>query len=1022
MSTCIIALSEVIPLRKGWGWVIFMWLMLPKLQAQEIPLRHFTTRDGLPSNNCYRLIDDEDGRIWVSTDKGIVRYNGYEFESISEKLNFKIKDIYNCFPDDYGRMWLDTKDQRKKFIYKDTLIWVDRPENPARKDRYPVYYPGSGLYFTSKETNKSERVKIQKYGTGEIYEFPLKANDRLMLVKENEKNISIVTLNGGIFLLDKASQRYDTLRLYRDGEYHLSDNHNFYHPRYFGKGRYCFTTDKNVYMLEEDRLYTLFETREIMGEELIGFDDGWLVLHNAISGIFSKISVFGIKKSIPLPIMPGDGTNLVVDRESNWWISSKYSGIFFIPRKSFKTRQFFKSQDAMATPKITQLGWLRQNGMYLINDNFPNFYLRKKGSVEKIERYMSSHLYNLVEDKYGQIITGNFSFYTKWPLRFESNTGIKHYPDMIRMGPWFFSRPYVIPRIVTTASGSKGYYSPKQVFAINDTTFLFGGCLGLLKATTGKGVVRVTEFQSPVECIYSILQLRNGTLLLGTTEGIYLFENNKMEHKWYGDQISGFIRSMAQDDNGTVWLSSDEKGLITIDPSTGVVKVFPQFNNQIINKLYYNKRDQSLWIASSAGLWKAGRNERKQLYFKKFNFADGIHSNDINTVFCYQDSVYIGSSDGLTVMKDLPYDKICVPRLEISGIYINDEKRAYQDRFDLSYDENSISIVLTNLSYESLGENTYAYALEGPDSPIHMTSRNRDIQFNNLAPGLYRFKARAYNLDGVASQNEINFRFRIHPVFYNTIWFRLSLATFIASIPFLLFYFRNKRKLMANEKELALQKKMAEIKLESLQSQLNSHFIFNSLNAIQNYIFTNEEVKANEYLNKFSRLIRGYLEASKKQFIGLYEEIELLQLYLSLESLRSGEHFEYSISIDDQLDNTVQIPSNIVQPFVENAIEHGLKNKDTKGFLKITWKAEGKLLVCMVVDDGIGREMALQKKKNHLKKQSLGIKIIRERINAIREFDRSDIDVEIADLYPERKNKGTRVTIKMPLKISLNPD
>ena len=227
---------------------------------------------------------------------------------------------------------------------------------------------------------------------------------------------------------------------------------------------------------------------------------------------------------------------------------------------------------------------------------------------------------------------------------------------------------------------------------------------------------------------------------------------------------------------------------------------------------------------------------------------------------------------------------------------------------------------------------------------------------------------------------------------------------------------------MANEKELALQKKMAEIKLESLQSQLNSHFIFNALNAIQNYIFTNEEVKANEYLNKFSRLIRGYLEASKKQFIGLFEEIELLQLYLSLESLRSGEHFEYSISIDDNLDNTVQIPSNIVQPFVENAIEHGLKNKDEKGFLKIKWKAEGKLLVCMVEDDGIGREMALQKKKNHLKKQSLGIKIIRERINAIREFDRSDIDVEIADLYPERKNKGTKVTIKMPLKISLNPD
>ena len=209
--------------------------------------------------------------------------------------------------------------------------------------------------------------------------------------------------------------------------------------------------------------------------------------------------------------------------------------------------------------------------------------------------------------------------------------------------------------------------------------------------------------------------------------------------------------------------------------------------------------------------------------------------------------------------------------------------------------------------------------------------------------------------------------------------------------------------------------------MQSLQSPLNSHFIFNSLNAIQNYIFTNEEVKANEYLSKFSRLIRGYLEASKKQFIGLFEEIDLLQLYLSLESLRSGEHFEYSISIEEELDNTVQIPSNIIQPFVENAIEHGLKNKEGRGHLRITWRKDGKSLVCTVEDDGIGREFAQQIKKNHLKKQSLGIKIIRERINAIKEFDRSDIEINIADLHPGVSNKGTKVTIKMPLRVAIAP-
>ena len=101
---------------------------------------------------------------------------------------------------------------------------------------------------------------------------------------------------------------------------------------------------------------TPFETREVLGEELIGFDDGWLVLHNAISGVFSKISVFGIKEAIPLPIMPGDGTNLVVDRESNWWISSKYSGIFSFPGNPLKRGQFLRVRMPWQLPRLPKWG------------------------------------------------------------------------------------------------------------------------------------------------------------------------------------------------------------------------------------------------------------------------------------------------------------------------------------------------------------------------------------------------------------------------------------------------------------------------------------------------------------------------------------------------------------------------------------------------------------------------------------------------------------------------------------------
>lgn len=1002
--------------------VLVLWLVCSPIAititAQKIPLKHFTTKDGLPSNNCYRLIDDPDGKIWVATDKGIVRYNGYEFESIAEKLNFKIKDIYNCFPDDVGRMWLDTKDQRKKFILGDSLIWVDRPELPSRKDRFPVYYPGNGLFFTFRNYEKDEIIALKKYDSNSVYYFPVQKYDRLMMVKENENNITIVTLNFGVQLLDKKSGKVTTLLKFAKDEKHLSDNHNFYHPRYYGKDQYCFSTNKCVYLIEKDRLHKLFSSKEIEGNEMVGYDEGWLILHDAVTGKFSMVSVFGVKKSLHLPAMPGDGTSLVVDKEKNWWISSKYSGVFFIPQKSFKSRQYFEDSDAMATPKITQVGNLPSHGLYMINDNFNYFYLRKDQQIKAVFRDLYSHLYNLQEDKYGQIITGNFSTFTFWPMEVTGIDSIKPYSNCSKSGDWYYTRPYVLPKRIVNKN-VKGFFSPKYVCKLTDTTFLLGGCLAIIEITTQKGKIHMTRFAKPKECVYSILKLNNGKILLGTTEGIYHYADRKMGEKWLPGIVGGFIRSMAQDDRGRIWLSSDEKGLMYIDEATEQPYVFPEFEDVIINQLYYQKETGSMWIASSNGLWRARPDGAKGLSFQKYTYSDGIHANDINSVFCLQDSVYIGTSEGLTAMQDLSYEQLVVSTLELSDIRIDGKSRPIQSFFDLDYHENSMHIQLTNLSYASLGDNTYEYELKGGGILQKEKTKDRTIQFNNLAPGRYRFKARAYNVYGIPSKNEVYINFNIKPIFYNTVWFRLIMAVALVSGPFFYFYYRNKRKLLASERELALQKKMAEIKLESLQSQLNSHFIFNSLNAIQNYIFTNEEVKANEYLSKFSRLIRGYLEASKKQFIGLFEEIDLLQLYLSLESLRSGEHFEYSISIEEDLDNTVQIPSNIIQPFVENAIEHGLKNKEGRGHLRISWRKDGKSLICTVEDDGIGRDFARQIKKNHLKKQSLGIKIIHERINAIKEFDRSDIEIQITDLHPGMSHTGTKVTIRMPLRVAV---
>ncbi|MBK8700724.1 MAG: histidine kinase [Saprospiraceae bacterium] len=982
------------------------------LIAQVIPHRHYTTKDGLPSNNCYRLIDDGQGMIWIATDKGVVRFDGYEFENIFEELNLKIKDIYNCFADSEDRIWIESKDQRKKYIHKNKLVWLDDPDKAPVKNEYALYYPNSGLFFTPHKRESDAFITIRDISGSISYKLPLLKHDKVMLLKEDSTHINVLTMYSGMYVLEKKTRKVHVKLRFAKGISVTSDNRGFYHPRYYGKEQYFFTTKDSVFMLRDRDVFPLFPINMLKGNKLIGFDNGWIILHDPTSGNFSKISIFGVFEDMDLPPIQGDGATLVVDRERNWWISSLYSGVFLIPAKSFKSRQYFQIDNAVKTPKITHIGPMHDKGLMLINDNLDHFHLYKDGVFTKVYRNLYAHLYNLLEDDFHQIISGNLTVYSKSPVLVEGDVNSPMKQGTIKAGSWYINRPSLTSdddQIIL----SQGYYSPKFIARLENNTFLTGGCLALLKIQSRKNHIKIFDVVKPIECVYHIQKTRGGLVLLGTTEGVYEYKDGKMGQRWYGNYLKGYTRSIADDAYGNIWVSTDEGGIYLVNPKSRKVKLIPEFKNVIANQFYYQEENHSMWIASSKGLWRAQYSGHDTYKFRRYSFTDGLQSLDINTVYCQNDTIYAGSSDGLTIIHDAENESHHIPRLRCTQIKINGIDKPLQDAYSLPYFENSINIQLTNLCYASMGDNTYNYKLTGPGNPTSISTKDRNINFYNLSPGRYRFNARAFNVDGVPSENEVNLVFDIHPAFYNTIWFRLCFILLAISLPLILFVRRNRKKLEANKKEYEFQKKMAEIKLESLQSQLNSHFIFNSLNAIQNYIFLNDEVSANEYLNMFSRLIRGYLEASKKQYIGLMDEIELLRLYLSLESLRSGDKFEYTISLESQFDNTWQIPSNIIQPFVENAIEHGLKNKDGKGSLNIRLSKEGDQLICQITDDGIGREKSLAMKKNNLKKQSLGLKIIEERIAAIKEFDHTDITIQTQDLHADQSDKGTTVTIRM---------
>ncbi|HKH62686.1 MAG TPA: histidine kinase [Flavitalea sp.] len=213
------------------------------------------------------------------------------------------------------------------------------------------------------------------------------------------------------------------------------------------------------------------------------------------------------------------------------------------------------------------------------------------------------------------------------------------------------------------------------------------------------------------------------------------------------------------------------------------------------------------------------------------------------------------------------------------------------------------------------------------------------------------------------------------------------------------------------------QQKASELEMQALRAQMNPHFIFNSLNAINMFILENNKLQASEYLAKFSKLVRLILQNSQEAFIPLEKELEALQLYLELESLRFEQKFRYTLSVDEEVNTAkLKVPPLIIQPYAENAIWHGLMHKTEKGHLEIELFIKEKSLYCKITDDGIGRKKTSESKnKSASLHKSMGMHITASRIEMLQN-NQNEVSISINDLVlPDGTPGGTEVLLRIPV-------
>ena len=418
-----------------------------------------------------------------------------------------------------------------------------------------------------------------------------------------------------------------------------------------------------------------------------------------------------------------------------------------------------------------------------------------------------------------------------------------------------------------------------------------------------------------------------------------------------------------------------------------------------------------LWLAASSGVLHYNFEHRQVNFVKKYTQNDGLLSQSASDVLVYGDSLMVASDAGISVLpKESSQRMATTLRVFFKDVAYGSNPLSNQSAFDYQSDAQlAINIGFVDFSRNPTG---YEYRLR-PLMEKWQHTAIPNLNFNNLSPKVYELEIRK---DGKLAKMS----FEIRPLWYQTAFAKILLAL---SIFFGIIYFAltfNRNQLQKQKERLSIRQGEIEQELYALRSQMNPHFVFNSLNAIQYYIANNDIDLSEKYLVQFSKLIRLFFNFSRKRTISLKDELELLELYLSIEQMRFGEQLKFNFWIDPSLDlmNTY-IPTMLLQPILENAVNHGIFHKKGIGHILVKLeKVNQKAYRIIIADDGIGWKNVQEVLKKSLSNRQLSsTKVLLEKINLLNQSKHWDISLQVTDNLEDKSGTVVQFDIQQVGKI-----
>jgi ligand-binding sensor domain-containing protein len=928
--------------------------------AQEHLYWNISTQQGLPSANVYSCNQDPNGYLWVCTAAGLARYDGQQVEVFDGWPGISGNEIFAAAADNTGKLWFNCFSPVHSLLYyKNDSVFT--PATDASLLPYSQFFArqslncGNRLYLGA-ETG----LLVIRNGHPDTL-FRINAD---LLLKDNRDSVWAVSKGKFYLITPSGPQLKDSLRLPTGARLSFYNNELFL---YANRQITIYRFQNGQWLLYKQlqapfNIYRLFVNRQGI----------WLIDDDAHRMYHATDRTALARGNITTSISGADITLVYEDDGGNIWACSADKGLFLLKNPHLK---LLRPDPGRATCLYSLA---ITDGALLAGADNGHIYRLRGGSIKTSQHHNRRNRVLQLEPCKPYIYVANDE------------------------GIWQLD-----------GQRSRKLYNMagKMVCRVNDTLLAFGtaGSLILYHAGQQQQLARLRQNR-----VYAAAA-DGEALWLGTEKGLAAIQlaNFQPLPGHAIPPVTQRVTSLCLHNPGSpaqlLLVGTLGHGIVRCR-GNGIVDTLHTGNSPLpsnnINRI--RCRGDTLYVATTRGMviWVGKqRSAAKPLY--SYTAASGLLADNVNDWALLGDTLWLATGDGAVAVTS--------PALPPKPVYLLPLGTQTDNRFfsDTQAVEarmgRPLSFAFSAIEYCGPEALRYHYRLWPLQQQWQITAQPQAL-YQQVPPGRYRFEVYATSFQGQRSRLlAISVRVRAH--WWQTVGGRTALIVGAIGLNAILLWLLVRRMRQRTEKRLALRQRMLQSELDTLRSQMNPHFIFNSLNVVQALIVQQNSRAAARLLADFSKLIRSALQLSKKDWIALQEELHFVQQYLALEKIRL-QGFAWEITVAPNIDSAaVEVPALITQPFIENALLHGIARlpHGQAGLLRITVAQQAGRLYIRIADNGVGMEATAPPRPGH---RSMGLQLVGERLRLLNEQYHTDIRLEL-DKAPQ--GGGTCVTIDIPL-------